>query len=223
MNETKYIIYKITNLINEKIYIGCHKCEDINDDYMGSGTLLKRAKEKYGIENFSKEILEVYNTSEEMFNMESQLVNEEFISRDDVYNIKLGGEGGWDYINDHNLCNTFNRELNLILGERGRQSQKILSETDNEWVKQRSENLSVSSKKYFEDGGINGFAGKVHSDEAKKKIGEANSKHQKGEGNSQFGKVWIYSLDLKESKKIERDKLPEYLDLGWLKGRKMKF
>jgi len=223
MNETKYIIYKITNLINEKIYIGCHKCEDINDDYMGSGTLLKRAKEKYGIENFSKEILEVYNTSEEMFNMESQLVNEEFISRDDVYNIKLGGEGGWDYINDHNLCNTFNRELNLILGERGRQSQKILSETDNEWVKQRSENLSVSSKKYFEDGGINGFAGKVHSDEAKKKIGEANSKHQKGEGNSQFGKVWIYSLDLKESKKIEKEELPKYLDLGWFKGRKMKF
>lgn len=58
------------------------------------------------------------------------------------------------------------------------------------------------------------------SQAAKASIGAANSVHQTGEGNSQYGTRWIHSLEEKRSKKIRvTDKIP----LGWLEGRKMKF
>ena len=43
----------------------------------------------------------------------------------------------------------------------------------------------------------------INDEESKRKIGEKTSKSSKGEGNSQFGTRWIYSLELKISKKIK--------------------
>jgi len=67
------------------------------------------------------------------------------------------------------------------------------------------------------------WTGKRHSERSKMKIGEANSKHQQGSGNSQYGTCWIYNLDLKKCKKIYKSDLDQWLLNGWIKGRKMKF
>lgn len=91
---THYLIYKITNKLNGKIYIGKHQTENLNDGYMGSGALIKNAIKKYGVENFTKEILfDVYGKDLMDF-LEEAIVDDAFVARKDTYNLKVGGEGG---------------------------------------------------------------------------------------------------------------------------------
>jgi len=94
----RYLIYKTTNLINNKFYIGAHETINVNDGYLGSGILLNKAIKKYGIENFKKEILKEFNNSSEMYEEEKNIV-EKFLGNPLCYNINSGGSGGWDYVN----------------------------------------------------------------------------------------------------------------------------
>lgn len=93
-----YTVYKTTNVTNGKFYIGVHKTDNVNDDYLGSGKVLKRAISKYGIHNFSKEILFIFENAEDAYLKEKELVNEELILSDESYNLRLGGFGGFDWI-----------------------------------------------------------------------------------------------------------------------------
>jgi hypothetical protein len=90
-----YYLYKITNLLNHKIYIGCHQTTNLDDGYMGSGKALLLSQRKYGIDNFSKEILEFFDDTESMLLAEKRIVTKEFIQEDDNYNLAEGGKGGY--------------------------------------------------------------------------------------------------------------------------------
>lgn len=71
-------IYKTTNLINERVYIGKHCVSEYDPSYYGSGKLLKRAIKKYGKENFKNELLLKAETETQLNELEKkQLVNTE--------------------------------------------------------------------------------------------------------------------------------------------------
>ena len=106
--KTFYYLYEIRNNLNGKIYVGVHKTNDMNDGYMGSGKIISSAIAKHGIANFSKVILETFENAEAMYAREKEVVTEDFLSRDDTYNLRRGGNGGFDYINmtrDHSAHN----------------------------------------------------------------------------------------------------------------------
>ncbi len=86
-----YIVYKITNKLNNMIYIGCHRTYKINDNYMGSSKHLKNDIKKHGKENFSKDILFIYDNIDDMLNKEKELVDKNFCYRNDTYNKIIGG------------------------------------------------------------------------------------------------------------------------------------
>lgn len=88
-----FTIYQTTNLINNKIYIGLHATDNINDGYLGSGVFLKKAIKKYGYQNFKKEILFVFDNKSDMITKEKEIVTEDFILRKDTYNMSKGGYG----------------------------------------------------------------------------------------------------------------------------------
>jgi hypothetical protein len=94
----KHIVYKITNNINQRYYIGVHSTFDINDLYMGSGKLIKDAIVKYGISNFTKEILFEFDSIFEAYEKEKELVSTTY-SDPKSYNMNTGGKGGWGHIN----------------------------------------------------------------------------------------------------------------------------
>jgi hypothetical protein len=218
-----YLIYKITNLLNNKIYIGLHKTYDINDDYMGSGKNIKNEIKLFGIENFKKEILFDFDNPDDMIKKEAELVNEEFLKRDDVYNIVLGGNAGWN-----KDAIKFGKLGASVLHEKRKNDEEFnkfyLQRLNNSLNNQNSKiKQKINWHKHFEEnGGIYSFSGKHHSKETKRKMSETHKRndHQKGEKNSQFGKRWIANIELKESKRISTDeKLPD----GWLEGRVTNF
>lgn len=86
-----YIVYKTTNIINSKIYVGYHKTDNLHDSYLGSGTSLLKDIKKYGSQNFTREILHVFDTAEEALLAEESIVTPEFVQNDNTYNIVVGG------------------------------------------------------------------------------------------------------------------------------------
>ena len=88
-----HLVYKIVNIINGKIYVGKHSTKNPYDRYMGSGLGIGRAIKKYGIENFSKEILFCFTNEKEAYLKEESIVTTEFVDRDDTYNMAYGGHG----------------------------------------------------------------------------------------------------------------------------------
>lgn len=88
-------IYKITNLVNNKFYIGQHKSKKFDKTYFGSGNLIQQAIKKYGLENFKVEILYRCKSLKEMCDKEIYYIKKyDALNKKIAYNISKGGEFG---------------------------------------------------------------------------------------------------------------------------------
>jgi len=177
----------------------------LKDGYMGSGKILKHAISKYGIENFHKEILFVFNNEAEMNAKEAELV----VVSENTYNLCDGGKGGFGFINKNKL-NLYesHKETSIRNLQSGEKQRKKYYESGKHPLKMKSVINKWMQEKYPE--GV--WSGKKHTEETKQKM-----KKSKGNGtkNSQYGTFWI--TNGQENKKIKKDidNIPE----GWYKGR----
>jgi ribosomal protein S27E len=90
-------IYVITNLVNGKRYIGQKKFDNCGRwvKYMGGGKHLKVAQEKYGLNNFKRDIVYLCYSSDELNQAEYDFVKYfNAVESDSYYNMIDGGNVG---------------------------------------------------------------------------------------------------------------------------------
>lgn len=169
-------IYKTTNKINNKIYIG-KSSKSINEsmDYFGSGVLISAAIKKYGIDNFSKEILE--EVSHEDINHREKFWIAYFNSRDLSigYNLSDGGDGGDN-----------SKFINYVDPEYKRKISNAQRGEKNHLYGKKYTRDELIKMKFIKMGEDNHMFGKHHSEERKQLLSEAMT----GDKNPNYGKVW---------------------------------
>lgn len=208
-----HIIYRTTNLLNNRYYIGMHSTENIDDGYLGSGRRIKAEIKKYGKENFVREVLEELPTREALKLREAEIVNVELLADKRCLNLKDGGEGGFYHLNNGSVDHTRRRSKGTINSNKS---------PNRNWAAQSKKMLNTRRERGFVafNGKHDNFVGKTHSQESKDAIGRANSIAQLGEKNSQYGTCWVKKDG--SSLKINKQELIEYLQNGYSKGRTIK-
>jgi len=202
-----HILYKITCTVTDDFYIGVHSTKNLDDGYLGSGKRIGYSVIKYGKQNHTKEILEFCESRQQLMIREREVVNEKLLLNPKCINLKPGGDGGFN-----------NKEHQLRCSSAGGKS------TNPAKSKKASETMKKTNFRRIQEGlhkpwkETYSWTGKSHNSETKAKIGEANSKSQAGQRNSQFGTKWV-SHPNKGAIKIKSDEVDLYLTGGYSLGR----
>lgn len=201
------IIYKTTNLINGKIYIG--QDSKNNKNYFGSGDLIKKAIKKYGVENFKKEILYFCNTQKELNEIEQKFIFQYNSTNKTIgYNICVGGTNG-TMLNRKHSEETKKQmseiRLGVVFSDEHKKNiskahiGKIISDETKEKMSKsqklvKHNPLSIETKEKIRNKKI----GKKLSNETKEKMSESH----KGKKNHFYGKSHSNETLLKTRKPI---------------------
>lgn len=192
-----YYIYRITNLVNGKTYIGQHKFYlNKNDYYKGSGKRLILAYKKYGIENFKKEILEVVPTKFEVNVLERYYIakERERVGVENCYNLADGGDGTDGVVRSEE----YRKKMSVSKKNISDETRKKMSESHKgKSPANKGIQMSEEQKKKLSEvkkGQTAWNKGKHHSEETKKKLSEIS----KGKHWYNNGKVNRYCYECPE-------------------------
>lgn len=158
-----YTIYKTTNLINGKIYLGKHQTNIPDDSYLGSGKNLVKAIKKYGAENFIKDILFIFDNEYDMNLKEIEIITEEIVNSPNYYNIAVGGQGGSLFKNRKHSDETIKKFKNRKHSD---ESKKKMSDSKKGKITSNETKMKLSDK----------LKGRFISDETKKKMSDSKLK-----------------------------------------------
>lgn len=216
MNTYKYYaIYQTTCKVNGKIYIGQHRTNNLDDTYLGSGTLIKEDIKRYGKGSFEKKILFTFDNFKEMNDKEKELVTPEFVAREDTYNRIIGGQ-----LDDHEARKLGAMITNKLKQQSGSAHHWWLGDKSPEERAKVVAQIKKTRARHFAEGKWHGhFLGRKHTKEELQKQHETFLKihHSQGEKNSQYGKHWWMNPETGESHSFHDDEVPE----GWVRGRQL--
>ena len=215
-NKRFHFTYKTTNLINNRYYLGMHSTNRIDDGYLGSGKRLYYELNKYGRNNFKFEILEQFDSREELVQAEITLITEQDVKNPNCLNLKSGGSGGWseEVREKAKIAAKSYMEDKWAIPEYREKMLKI--RYDPAISKSRNERTSETLKQHFENT-PGTFKGRKHKLETIQKMKESQKNKGKGSNNSQYGTCWITN-EIQNIKIHKGDSIPE----GWKLGRKIK-
>ncbi len=196
-----YYVYKITNKLTGKIYVGKRRASNpAVDKYMGSGTLIRSSIKKYGVDNFSKEILAIFETDEAAAEYENSIVTKGFAAREDTYNLHEGGFGGFAHINNGS-------EEHIDRCKRGGLS--CGGGTKN-WTEESYEKCRKAAA-------LGGATGWEHTKEFKDRLSIRHS----GKNNPNYGSVWCVEENSSNCKMMKSYR-PNEIPLGWITTKEFK-
>ena len=220
-------VYKTTNLVNGKIYVGQHKAQTFTDSYKGSGKYLWRAIEKYGWDNFVVEFIESAESKQELNELEVKWI-EKFDARNQQigYNISKGGET-WSYNwKGRPFSDSHCRHISEALkGKHPTLEQRIKmsnSRKGKKFSEEHKRHMSENFKKNYTDErrrklSIAGKGRKMGSMSEEQKIRISNTLKEKLKDNGTTkGRLWV--TNGREKRLIEPKFLNEYLSNGFVKG-----
>lgn len=169
----------------------------------------------HGVENFTKEILFVFDNPAEMYAKEAEIVNADFLAEENTYNLKRGGFGGFDYINATSK-NLYGKNGQPGYGGDNLSKGWSRIKTPDEYRK-----TSTTLKDGFASGRlVPSFKDRKHTESSKDRMRLAKVGQQAGALNSQFGSCWVTHI-LLGNKKIKKEDISAYIELGYSLGRKM--
>lgn len=223
-----YTVYRITNLVNGRLYVGCHQTDDLDDGYLGSGKIIRRAVKKYGIDKFSKEVLHIFSNREDMLSKEREIVTQEFCARRDTYNVMPGGHGGFAHMNDGGADHVLRTRRAGLLRKAAIGSDGFVRLQKLANAASKAKGLGIhrpgfhlTNKTNFRNApNLQKMAIAVANSpeaKAKKKESFARIAHSQGANNSQYGSMWI--TDGTVSRKIRSDSLSSWIVQGYRPGR----
>ena len=218
-------IYKTTNLINGKIYIGQkHSSKFLGQSYLGSGKRFKDAVKHYGKENFKVELLEEIETKELMDEREIYWISHYHATNKEIgYNMSEGGLVNRTLVGENNpfYGKHFTEEtLNHLSKIRTGKKLRPRTKEEKEYMSNKMKGRVISQearKKLSENAKHNpnyGMRGKHVSEETKQKLRLANL------GKSKKSKGFIHITNDIEDKMINPSEFEIYEKQGWRKGRK---